>query len=218
MTSLILLGQDQALSQAEHTARACGLAHSVIALESADRHNFDLSNFFGRFSAASTEVFVALDARAVNYARHKLIAQLRLAGYRLANLVSPAAIVDDDVRLMGNVHIGPGCNVAAGVRIGVGSWLDRQVVIEQDVCLGTCVTLQARVLIGNGVQIGQGSTLGSASIATANTRVGRHCEWLLPTVLPSNLSDRSFHDALMPEGARILRATEPSKQIQMQIC
>lgn len=204
MTSLLLLGQDDALAHAVRLASACGLAHTVVALQSADRHNFDLSEILAQFPATDTKIFVALDARAVNYTRHKLIAQLRLAGYRLANLVSPTTIVDDDVRLMGNVYIGPGCNVAAGTRIGVGSWLDRQVVIESDAHLGACTTMHAGVSIGRGADIGQGSTLGSGSIAGAGTKVGRHCEWLLPGPLPANLPDRSFHDALMPQGARIL--------------
>ncbi|AOY65592.1 acetyltransferase [Xanthomonas euvesicatoria pv. euvesicatoria] len=204
MTSLILLGQDDALTQAVRAANACGLVHTVIELKSADRHNFELDDIFARFPTADSEVFVALDARAVNYARHKLVAQLRLAGYRLANLISPTAIVDDDVRLAGNVYIGPGCNVAPGTRIGVGCWLDRQVVIESDVRLGACTTLHAGVSIGRAVDIGQGSTLGSGSIAGAGTKIGRHCEWLLPGVLPITLPDRSFYDALMPQGARIL--------------
>ena len=45
------------------------------------------------YPAAESEVFVALDERAVNHARHKLIADIRLAGYRLFDIVSPQAIV-----------------------------------------------------------------------------------------------------------------------------
>ncbi len=54
------------------------------------------------------------------------------------------------------------------------------------------------------VEIGQGSTLGAGSVALADTRVGRHCEWLLPGRLPRELPNYSFYDELMPDGARIL--------------
>jgi acetyltransferase-like isoleucine patch superfamily enzyme len=206
---LVLLGQGHALTQAQETARACGLQHRTFEPPSADRHNFDLSEFFAGFPPAETEVFVALDERAVNYARHTLIANVRLAGYRLVNLISPQAVVDPGVRLMGNVHIGPGCSLATGTSIGVGSWLSRQVVAEHAVRLGACTTLHAGVLLGHDVEIGQGSTLGSGSTARAGTKVGRHCEWLLPEVLPQILADRSFYDALMPDGARILDQGRP---------
>lgn len=204
MKMLALLGEGTALEQARRTAQACGLAHTEIALRSPDRYNFDLDELLGRYAAEATDVFVALDERAVNHARHKLLAEVRLAGYGTINLVSPHAHLDEDVRLMGNVHVGPGCNVAAGSSLGPGCWLERQVVVEQGVRIGACVTLHAGVHLGRGVEIGQGSTLGSASMARSGTKIGRHCEWLLPGVLPQVLPDRSFYDALMPDGAHIL--------------
>lgn len=204
MKAFVLVGAGEALEQACLTARECGLDFTRLELPSVDRYNFDLSVFFEKYSPAETEVFVALDARAINYSRHKLIADIRLAGCRLLNIVSPKAIVDEGVRLLGGVYIGPGCNVAAGSNIGLGCWLERQVVIESGVRLGACVTLRAGVQLGRNVGIGKGSTLGSGSIALENTKVGRHCEWLLPGSMPSMLPDCSFYDQLMPAGARIV--------------
>ncbi len=207
MKSLVLLGEGDAMEQAQRTAQDCGLAHATLALASADHYNLDLGELLTHYAADATEVFVALDERAVNHARHKLLADVRLAGYRTINLVSPRAHLDSNVRLMGNVYIGPGCNLASGSRLGPGSWLQRQVIVEQDVRLGACVTLHAGVHLGRNTQIGQGSTLGSGSLTRTNTNIGRHCEWLLPGLLPEALPERSFHDALMPEGARIFTGT-----------
>lgn len=199
----VLIGEGEALEQAHKTATENGLKYIKLELPSPDRYNFNLDSLLAYHPAADTEVFVALDERAVNYARHKLIEDVRLAGYRLVNIVSSKAIVDDDVRLSGNVYIGPGCNLAAS-SIGLGCWLTRQVTIEQGVQLGTCVTLQTGVQLGKNVQIGTGSTLGIGSIALANTKIGQHCEWLLPGTLPETLPDRSFYDSLIPAGAHIL--------------
>ncbi|WP_045736995.1 acetyltransferase [Xanthomonas sp. MUS 060] len=204
MKTLLLLGEGDALEQARRTAQACGFVHVSLTLHSTDRYNFDLGELHASHAAAETDVFVALDERAVNQSRHKLLADVRLAGYRTIDLVWPQSHIDADVRLMGNVYVGPGCNLAAGSSLGQGAWLERQVIVEQDVRIGACATLHAGVHLGRGTQIGQGSTLGSASMTHSGSKIGRHCEWLLPGMLPEVLPDRCFYDALMPSGARIL--------------
>ncbi|MEN1451000.1 acetyltransferase, partial [Pseudomonas aeruginosa] len=83
MKQAIIVGEGRALERADSTARERGLEHRVLELNAADRHNFDIAPLLERYPAAESEVFVALDERAVNYARHKLIADIRLAGYRL---------------------------------------------------------------------------------------------------------------------------------------
>ncbi|MBK4361705.1 acetyltransferase [Candidatus Hamiltonella defensa] len=200
----IIIGKGRALEQACGTARDNRLDCLRIELNSSDRYNFNTGPLFENYAAAESEVFVALDERTINYARHKLIAEIRLAGYQLFNIVSSSAIVSINVRLLGNVYIGPGCNLAGPCSIGTGSWLDQQVIVEGGSRLGTCTTLSSGVHIGWEVEIGQGSTLGSGCIATAKTKIGRHCEWLLPGVLPEKVPDHSFYDRLMPEGAHIL--------------
>ncbi|MGE8411718.1 MAG: acetyltransferase [Pseudomonas sp.] len=205
MTRHIVLGEGWAFEHACQMATELDLPHAQHRLLSADRYNFQLDEFIGEYSAQDFEVFVALDERAVNYSRHKLIAQVRLAGYRLFNLVSPRSIVEPSAVLQGNVYVGAGCNLAADTVLGLGSWLDRQVTLDCSVQLGACVTLQAGVILGRGVEIGRGSTLSSGSFAMAGTKVGRHCEWLLGGKLPEVLPDKSFYDVLMPDGARILK-------------
>lgn len=204
MKSLVLLGEGGALEQAYETAHEGGSDCIRIKLPSADQYNFDLSEFFNDYAAASVDVFVALDERAVNYPRHKLIAEVRLAGYKLVNIVSPRAIVSNDVGLQGNVYVGPGCNVASGCRIGLGSWLGQQVIIEQGARLGACTTLHAGVVLGRSVRVGKGTTLGCGSVVLASSEIGSRCEWLLSGVVPAQLPSGSFYDAQMPQGARIL--------------
>lgn len=204
MKRAVIIGEGHALEQALATAMEGGLDCTRLELPSPDRHNFDLAALYQNHPVADSEVFVALDERAINHARLKLIADVRLAGYRLLNIVSPRAAVAPDAKLLGNVHIGPGCNVAAHCSIGTGSWLGQQVVVTEGGQTGNCATLLAGTLLGPDTRIGRGSTLGPGSITLAQTEIGRHCEWLLPGTLPVKLPDYSFHDTLMPEGARIL--------------
>jgi carbonic anhydrase/acetyltransferase-like protein (isoleucine patch superfamily) len=205
MTTYLLIGEGDALLHARLTANEMGLDYVEIALDSNDRHNFDLAPVFENYQPDSTKVFVALDERAVNFARYQLVSQVRLAGYQLINIISPTAVVGADVRLLGNVYIGPRCTVADDVSIGVGSWLSSQVTVDREVQLGSCVTLHPGVVLGRKVKIGTGSTLSSGSFAANETQIGRHCEWLLGGRIPATLPDRSFFDDLMPEGARIFR-------------
>lgn len=204
MKRALIIGEGQALEQALSTAMDAGLDCIRLELTSPDQHNFDLGVLFENHPATASDVFVALDERAINHARLKLIADVRLAGYRLLNIVSPRAVVAPDAKLLGNVHIGPGCNVAARCNLGTGSWLGQHVVVTEGVQIGNCATLLAGTLLGPCTQIGRGSTLGPGSVTLAHTKIGRHCEWLLPGTLPAVLPDYSFHDTLMPEGARIL--------------
>ncbi|AWY40666.1 acetyltransferase [Pseudomonas putida] len=205
MTNYVVLGEGDALESACRVANDLGMTFVGWALSSADRYSFKLDDFFASYVSSDTEVFVALDERAVNYSRHKLIAQVRLAGYRLFNLVSPKAIVDEGVQLMGNVFIGAGCNLADKSVVGLGCWLDRQVTMDRSVRLGSCVTLFPGVTLGREVVIGKGSTLSTGSLALEGTKVGHHCEWLLGGQLPALIPDQSFYDRLMPDGARILK-------------
>ncbi|MCC5089606.1 acetyltransferase [Xanthomonas campestris pv. raphani] len=205
MTRQIVAGTGWALDTAFELAGQLGLEPMRLPLTSTDGYNFDISSLRAEHPSEDTAVFVALDERAINYARQSLIAVVRLAGYRTFNLVSPSAVVEPGVRLMGNVLVGPGCSIASGCTLGMGSWLDRQVVLDRDVKLGSCVSLRAGVLLAEQVQIGTGSTLSAGSIACARTQVGKHCEWLLGGQLPAALADRSFFDGLLVDGARILQ-------------
>ena len=205
MTQTVILGADEALEQAWQVARVVCPGAFKLPLGSSDRYTYDLTPLLRDYSPAQTRVFVALDARALNYARHQLIAQVQLAGYRLLSLVSPQALVDDSVQLAGNVYVGPGCNLGPGCSLAPGCWLERQVVLASEVTLGMCVTLESAVVLGRGVSVGRGSTLGTASVALPGSRIGKRCEWLLGGTLPRELPDNALYDALMPEGARIFR-------------
>lgn len=204
MKTRVIVGTGWALEQACATALEAGIEHCRLVLPSADGYNFDIQALLDSYPRENADVFVALDQRAINSSRHQLIIQVRLAGYRPFNLISPRAIVDAQGMLAGNVHVGPGCNLAAGIEVGLGAWLDRQVILDRDVRLGACVSLMAGVMLGQGVQVGRNSTLSSGTQASAASVVGRQCEWLLGGRLPVHLPDRSFFDELMPDGARVL--------------
>lgn len=203
MSMQLVVGAGSALDSACANADTMGIFYSRIELSSADGHNFDLSPLIVHIPA-ETKVFIALDSRAVNYARLQLIAEVRLRGYRTFNLISPSATIGVNAVLKGNVYIGPGCHIGDDCMLGVGCWLERQVIVGTGARLGASSTLGHGVRLGAATSIGIGSSLGEWAITRSGTEVGRHCEWLLPTLLPERLPDKSFYDSCLPEGARVL--------------
>jgi len=200
----IIVGVGEALQIACGTADEMQITYQSIELFSLDRYNFDLSSFLSTYPASTgVKAFVALDCRAVNYARLKLIADIRSVGYGSLNLISPHANVASQVKIGGNVHVGAGCNISMGAQLGIGCWLDEQVVLGRGAKLGNCVTLLAGSKVGSNSIIGRGTTLGEGAVAVAGSKVGRHCEWLLPSTVPQVLADRSFFDRDIPDGAQV---------------
>lgn len=200
----VIAGAGSALEQALDIATACGLRVEKFELATNDHFNFDLSALRECYPANDTAVFAALDPRAVNFARLKLLADIRLAGYAGFNLISPLAHVATSARLLGNVLAAAGVNIGSGCRIGIGSWLEAGVVLDHDVRTGTGVWLKARTVVGAKADIGTGTTIGEAAVVPAEASIGRHCEWLLPGDVPAQLPARSFFDRLMPQGACVL--------------
>ena len=200
----VIAGAGSALEQARDIATACGLQVEIFELATNDHFNFDLSALRERYPTSDTAVFAALDPRAVNFARLKLLADIRLAGYAGFNLISPLAHVATDARLMGNVLAAAGANICSGCRIGNGGWLEAGVVLGDSVRTGAGVWLKARTVVGAKADIGTGTTIGEAAIVPAEASIGRHCEWLLPGNVPAQLPARSFFDRLMPSGAQII--------------
>lgn len=199
----IVAGFGVALESACLVAEANGMAYRRIELPITNDHNFDLEPL-AEYSPDEVRVFIALDHRALNYARQQLMAQARLKGYRSFNLIAPGVILEAGVSLKGNVYIGSGSSIGGGCILGTGCWLESGVMLSDDVRLGAGSTLGRCVQLGTSTLIGSGTTLGNGVSSYPKTNIGRHCEWLLPGVLPKFLPDRSFYDACMPEGARIL--------------
>lgn len=201
--TLIIIGADQALAAALEVAQAQGLTYLPIELNSNDRYNFDVTEALAMHAPAETEVFAALDERAINYARLKLLTEVRLAGYGTTNLVSPRANVAASTRLLGNVLVEAGAAIGGNCQVGSGSWVGLNASIGAGTRIGTATTIREGVIVGKNATIGTGTTLGPGSIVADHAQVGRHCEWLIAGKLPANLPDRSFHDDLFPEGARV---------------
>jgi serine acetyltransferase len=127
-----------------------------------------------QWSPQRHELFVAVDANALNHARLELYGRARLLGFRMQTLVHSSSIVGPRGKLADNVWIGPGavigpsCQIASNTLIGAGVRLDADVRIA------------AHGWIGPGTRIGRHARLGSHAVLGADvvlqeyTELGRH--------------------------------------------
>ncbi len=144
-------------------------ATSVAALSAS------ASELLDGLDPSTTQIFVAVDHNALNYARLELYGAARLRGLRMATILHFRAIVAPDAQLADNVWIGAGALIGSAARIA------SDVLIHP----GTRIDAGARIgmhsWIGPGASVGAGTEIGAHSVVGADQRlraglcIGRHC-------------------------------------------
>lgn len=90
MKTCVIAGAGWALEQACATALQAGVEHQRLELPCPDGYNFDIQALTARYPRDATQVFVALDERAINGSRQQLIIQVRFAGFTSLHLLPPS--------------------------------------------------------------------------------------------------------------------------------
>jgi acetyltransferase-like isoleucine patch superfamily enzyme len=201
-SKLLIVGQGAILARAAAVAAEAGRETTTFALEGA--YEFDLS-VLAPFPPEVYEVFVAMDYRALNYIRIKLVGMLTKMGYRLAKLVSPTAILARDL------PVAPGVLIEAGAIINAGTTLDLGAIVGAGAKIGIGCKIGRMVWIGQGcnlgsnVRIGAHSTLDMGVTLMDNTELGPDSEIVTPGVYHGNIPRGTFISGTYPdEPVRIL--------------
>lgn len=155
---------------------------------------------------ANTQLFVAVDAQALNYARLELYGVARLAGLKMATLVHPSAWVAPGVRLADNVWIGPGVRVATGCRIDSDVLVNMGVRLDEKVHLCAHGWIGPGTSLGVGVHVGAHSAIGADVHLRAGVQIGRHCTIDHAGAWTRNLKDGSFLEPELPDVAHVIGA------------
>lgn len=156
--------------------------------------------------AATTLLFVAVDAQALNYARLELYGPARLKGIRMATLVHPTAWVSPGTRMADNVWIGPGARIATGSRIDSDVMVNIGVRIDTGVHVGAHGWIGPGASLGNGVRVGNHSVIGADVHLRAATQIGRFCTVDRPGPWNTDLPDGRFVEPEMAGTAQIIGA------------
>lgn len=144
-------------------------AESVAALSSSS------SQLLDGLDPGATQLFVAVDQNALNYARLELYGAARMRGFKMATLAHVRAFVAPDAQLADNVWIGAGSLIAGGVSLGSDVHVHPGVRIDARVRVGAHSWIGPGASVGVDTEIGQHSVIGPDSHLIARARVGRHC-------------------------------------------
>ena len=110
--------------------------------------------------AASVE-FENDNGQVVRYVRHA----------NGGGLVSPQARVHEAATVASTAYVEAGAQVGDRSRIGVGSWLDHDVIVGKDVVVAGNVHLGPRTRAEDGTWIGTGARVGSDVVIERGARV-----------------------------------------------
>jgi UDP-perosamine 4-acetyltransferase len=113
--------------------------------------------------------FVALGD---NRRRWDSIGALRGLGFRLANAISPRAVVSRHAALGVGIAIMPGAVVNAGTQVGDGVIVNTNASVDHDCVLGPCAHVAPGCALAGCVCLGEGVFLGTGSSVIPRVAIG----------------------------------------------
>lgn len=126
-------------------------------------------------SIAETQIFVAVDHNALNYARLEIYGAARLRGFRMAKLIHARAWLAPDVLVGDNVWIGAGAVVNRKVQIDSDVMVSPGARLDPDVRIGMHSWIGAGASVGEATQLGGHCVIGADMRIRAGLKIGKHC-------------------------------------------
>jgi len=107
--------------------------------------------------------------------RKEITDQLKSLGFELPIVVSPTAIVNEDVQIEEGTIIFDGVIINSGARIGACAIINTGSIIEHDCQIDDFVHIASGVSMSGGVKVGQNSLVGIGSSIIQNITIGNDC-------------------------------------------
>ena len=151
-----------------------------------------------------TDVFAAIGAAALNFARFDLWARLKLTGFRATTLVHPRATVDPSAALSENVLIAAGVVIDARARVGSGT------IIGAAASIGGGCVIGSWTWIASGCVIGACSSVGGHVVIGAGTHLADRSDFSGPGEISiagkwsGRIPPGTFISNELPGGARLV--------------
>ena len=112
---------------------------------------------------------------AISPKRRELSKKLRELGFKLPVIVSPTAVVNEDVKLGEGTVVHDGVVVNSGTRMGEGVIVNNNSSIDNDCQIGDFVHIAPGVTLSGGVAVGDFSILGVGSTVVQYRTIGQNC-------------------------------------------
>jgi UDP-3-O-[3-hydroxymyristoyl] glucosamine N-acyltransferase len=164
----------------------------------------DVKELAGR-SPAELEAFAAVGLHALNHARADLCTKLAQAGYSLATLVHPRAVIDASAGVAPNVLIDAYASVGPDSTIGFGSVVLEGARVEAGARVESFAWVSANVVIGFAASVGDHTILRSGVNLDAGVTVGNHCELATSGLRQTAIDNCTFETPAFERPVRIYR-------------
>lgn len=117
-------------------------------------YGFEENKEVENFNIETDQLFIAIQWNNVNADRRKVYEKFKRLGYKLANIISPNAIIHGEI-------IGDNCWVADGV------------IIDTNAIVGSNIFVKSNAFIGNDCEIEDHSFIGAGSFIAGDCRIGK---------------------------------------------
>ena len=118
---------------------------------------------------------IGVGSVAVSDKRRKIKEHLEASGFHLPALVSPAAVVNEEVPIGQAAVILDGVVVGAGTKIGEGVILNTSCSVDHDCQIGDFVHVAPGVIVSGGVVVGKNCLLSTGCVVIQYRTIADNC-------------------------------------------
>lgn len=118
---------------------------------------------------------LGLEYNSVSNEPYRLFEKIKNLGYKLPVIISPNALVNEEVSVGEGTIILDFSIINVGSVIGNGVILNNGAIIEHDCKVGNFVHFSTGAIIGGGVEVGDNSIIGMGAKVIQYKKVGKNC-------------------------------------------
>ncbi|MBI2552452.1 acetyltransferase [Candidatus Uhrbacteria bacterium] len=107
--------------------------------------------------------------------RERLVEKLRGLGFTMPAIVSPTAVVNEDVQIGEGTVVMDGVVINSGTRIGRYAIINTRASIDHDCVIGDFTHIAPGVTFSGGVKVGSHSLIGVGATVVQYKTIGDHC-------------------------------------------
>ncbi len=131
----------------------------------------DLEKFF---KTGIQNAFVTLGYMGKGTVREALYDKIKKSGYRLPNIIDPAAAVALDVKMGEGIFVGKQAVINAGTQIGDMCIINSAAVVEHDCMVGRYSHVAVGSVLCGGVHVGERTLIGAGAVVIQEVAVGEN--------------------------------------------
>ncbi len=132
-----------------------------------------LPEIFG--SHAGCRAIIGIGKIDVSDNRLKLQNKIEKLGFRFPEIVSPQAIVNEDISLGAGAAVFDGVIINSGTKVGRACILNTNCTVEHDCVIGDNVHIAPGVTLSGGVTIGNNSLIGTGATIIQSVTICERC-------------------------------------------